>query len=65
MAGLGAAGGHHRFHGRADHVFDFSAETVAMLERGAYGGALGYAGFSLLGSLLLTGLGLATASLLR
>ena len=43
----------------------FSAETVAMLERGAYAGALGYAGLSLTGSLLLTGLGLATANLLR
>ena len=43
----------------------FSAETVAMLERGAYGTAVGYAGFSLAGSLLLTAAGLATASLLR
>jgi CrcB protein len=43
----------------------FSAETVAMLERGAYASALGYAGFSLIGSLLLTAAGLATASLLR
>jgi CrcB protein len=36
-----------------------------MLERGAYASALGYAGFSLIGSLLLTAAGLATASLLR
>ncbi|MNX69059.1 putative fluoride ion transporter CrcB [compost metagenome] len=43
----------------------FSAETVGMLERGAYASALGYAGFSLAGSLLLTAAGLATASLLR
>ena len=43
----------------------FSAETVAMLERGAYGGALGYAGASLAGSLLLTAAGLASASLFR
>ena len=35
----------------------FSAETVAMLERGAYGSALGYAAISLAGSLLLTGQG--------
>jgi len=43
----------------------FSAETVAMLERGAYVSALGYAGFSLAGSLALTAAGLATVSLLR
>ncbi len=43
----------------------FSAETVAMLERGAYASALGYAGFSLVGSLALTAAGIATASLLR
>lgn len=43
----------------------FSAETVSMLERGAYGSALSYAGFSLAGSLALTAAGLATASLLR
>ncbi|AXA70774.1 CrcB family protein [Achromobacter insolitus] len=43
----------------------FSAETVSMLERGAYASAAGYAGFSLAGSLLLTAAGLATASLLR
>ena len=36
-----------------------------MLERGAYGSALGYAGISLAGSLLLTGAGLATAALFR
>lgn len=35
----------------------FSAETVGMLERGAYGMALGYAAASLLGSLALTALG--------
>lgn len=39
----------------------FSAETVAMLERGAYGAALGYAAVSLIGSLALTALGLASA----
>ena len=38
----------------------FSAETVAMLERGQYGMSLAYAGASLLGSLALTALGLAT-----
>ncbi|RSF09396.1 fluoride efflux transporter CrcB [Achromobacter aegrifaciens] len=43
----------------------FSAETVAMLERGAYASALGYAGFSLIGSLLLTAAGRAPASRLR
>ncbi|WP_415830611.1 fluoride efflux transporter FluC, partial [Achromobacter marplatensis] len=43
----------------------FSAETVAMLERGAYGSALGYAGLSLAGSLVLTAAGIATAHLLR
>ncbi|HAP25177.1 MAG TPA: fluoride ion transporter CrcB [Achromobacter sp.] len=43
----------------------FSAETVSMLERGAYVSALGYAGFSLAGSLALTAAGLATVSLLR
>ncbi|QVQ27442.1 fluoride efflux transporter CrcB [Achromobacter deleyi] len=43
----------------------FSAETVGMLERGAYASALGYAGFSLAGSLVLTVAGIATASLLR
>jgi len=39
----------------------FSAETVGMLERGAYGAALGYAAASLMGSLVLTALGLASA----
>ncbi|MEN4922921.1 fluoride efflux transporter CrcB [Achromobacter spanius] len=43
----------------------FSAETVGMLERGAYVSALGYAGVSLAGSLALTAAGIATASLLR
>lgn len=43
----------------------FSAETVAMLERGAYASALGYAAASLVGSLALTALGLATAQLFR
>ena len=60
-----AFGRHHRLSGWPDHVLDLSAETVAMLERGAYGGALGYAGISLAGSLLLTGAGLATAALFR
>lgn len=36
----------------------FSAETVGMLERGAYATALGYAAVSLFGSLALTALGL-------
>lgn len=39
----------------------FSAETVGMLERGAYASAMGYAAVSLLGSLALTALGLASA----
>ena len=39
----------------------FSAETVAMLESGAYLRAAGYAGLSLAGSLAMTALGLATA----
>ncbi|MGE8617550.1 MAG: fluoride efflux transporter CrcB [Achromobacter spanius] len=43
----------------------FSAETVSMLERGAYGTALGYAGISLVGSLALTAAGIATVHLLR
>lgn len=43
----------------------FSAETVAMLERGAYGTALSYAGFSLAGSLALTAAGIATVHWLR
>ncbi|MFC4277878.1 fluoride efflux transporter CrcB [Achromobacter aloeverae] len=38
----------------------FSAETVGMLERGEYGGAVLYAGVSLAGSLLLTAAGLFT-----
>lgn len=43
----------------------FSAETVAMLERGAYLTAFGYAALSLLGSLLLTAAGLVTVQQLR
>ncbi|NYT63112.1 fluoride efflux transporter CrcB [Alcaligenaceae bacterium] len=43
----------------------FSGETVGLLERGAYLSALSYAGLSLLGSLALTALGLATVNLLR
>lgn len=43
----------------------FSAETVGMLERGAYGSAFAYAGLSLMGSLLLTALGLATVHVFR
>ncbi|AZS80360.1 MULTISPECIES: fluoride efflux transporter CrcB [Achromobacter] len=43
----------------------FSAETVSMLERGAYGTALGYAGISLVGSLALTAAGIATVHVLR
>ena len=43
----------------------FSAETVDMIERGAYATALGYAALSLCGSLLLTAAGLATAHALR
>lgn len=43
----------------------FSAETVSMLERGAYGTALGYAGVSLAGSLALTVAGIATVHWLR
>ncbi|WP_369825993.1 fluoride efflux transporter CrcB [Achromobacter sp. HZ34] len=38
----------------------FSAETVGMLERGEYGGAVLYASISLAGSLLLTAAGLFT-----
>lgn len=38
----------------------FSAETVAFVEKGAYGMALAYAGASLAGSLLLTAAGLYT-----
>lgn len=43
----------------------FSGETVGLLERGAYLSALSYAGLSLLGSLALTALGLASVNLLR
>jgi fluoride exporter len=43
----------------------FSAETIGLLERGAYVPALGYAGISLFGSLALTALGLATVHALR
>jgi CrcB protein len=43
----------------------FSAETVSMIERGVYATALGYAAVSLLGSLALTGLGIATAQAFR
>lgn len=43
----------------------FSAETVGMLERGAYGTALGYAALSLAGSLALTALGMATVHALK
>ncbi|SAI72258.1 camphor resistance protein CrcB [Bordetella ansorpii] len=43
----------------------FSAETVDMLQRGAYATALGYAALSLTGSLCLTALGLATVHALR
>ena len=43
----------------------FSAETIAFLEEGAYGMALGYTCLSLLGSLLLTALGLWSAQALR
>ncbi len=43
----------------------FSAETVAMIERSAWLSACAYAGLSLVGSLVLTGLGLATVHALR
>lgn len=43
----------------------FSAETLDMLQRGAYAAALGYAAISLVGSLCLTALGLATVHVLR
>ncbi|MGP1614838.1 MAG: fluoride efflux transporter CrcB [Pollutimonas bauzanensis] len=43
----------------------FSGETVGLLERGDYLAALGYIGLSLLGSLALTVLGLATVNLWR
>ena len=43
----------------------FSAETVGMLERGAYGSALGYVAASLLGSLALTALELLSVQALR
>jgi len=43
----------------------FSAETVGLLERGAFASAFGYVAVSLLGSLALTGLGLATVHVLR
>ncbi len=43
----------------------FSAETIAFLEEGRFGMALGYAGMSLAGSLVLTMLGLMTGNLFR
>lgn len=43
----------------------FSAETVGLLERGSYFSAVGYAGASLFGALVLTALGLATMHALR
>jgi CrcB protein len=43
----------------------FSAEVVGMLERGEYASALGYGGVSVLGTLALTALGLATVHALR
>lgn len=43
----------------------FSAETVGLLERGSYLAAFGYAGVSLMGTLALTALGLATMHALR
>lgn len=43
----------------------FSAETVGMIERGAYGTALGYSAISLFGSLVLTGAGLFTVRALQ
>ncbi|HEY9279652.1 MAG TPA: fluoride efflux transporter CrcB [Eoetvoesiella sp.] len=43
----------------------FSAETVGLLERGAYVSAFGYAGVSLIGTFALTALGLATMHALR
>ena len=43
----------------------FSAETVAFLEEGRFDMALGYAGVSLAGSLVLTMLGLMTGHLFR
>jgi len=43
----------------------FSAEAVAMLQRGALGSALGYVAASLAGSLALTALGVASVHALR
>lgn len=43
----------------------FSAETVGLLERGAYVEAFGYAAVSLIGTLTLTAMGLATMHALR
>lgn len=43
----------------------FSGETVGLLERGAYITAFGYIGISLLGTLGLTALGLATVHAAR
>ena len=43
----------------------FSAETVGLLERGAYVEAFGYAAVSLVGTLTLTAMGLATMHALR
>ncbi len=43
----------------------FSGETIGLLERGAYVSAMAYAGVSLLGSLALTALGIATVHALR
>lgn len=43
----------------------FSGETIGMIERGSYVIALGYIGLSLLGTLVLTALGMATVHALR
>lgn len=43
----------------------FSAETIAFIEEGKFGMALGYAAISLAGSLGLTALGLLTGNALR
>lgn len=43
----------------------FSGETIGMIERGSYAIALGYIGISLLGTLVLTAMGMATVHALR
>ena len=54
-----------RFSRRAHHLFDLSAEVVMMISAAQYGWALATASAHLVGSLLMTGLGIVTFQWLR